>query len=148
MKRFNIDFVVGLFMIAGFLAFVYISLQMGEFSIFSMEKNYILTAEFDSVSGLKQGANIEIAGVNVGRVANVVLNEDNMAVVTLLVSQEVKITDDAIASIRTQGIIGDKYVKIIQGGSDDYLNDGDILTDTESAIDLEELVSKYIFGDV
>ena len=145
MKNINTEMIVGLFMIAGFLAFGYLSLQMGEFSIFDLERNYRLTAEFDNVSGLKVGATIEIAGVNVGKVSDIRLGEHGLARVTLLINQEVKISDDAIASIRTQGLIGDKYIKIIQGADEEMLADGDAIFDTQSSIDFEELVSKYIF---
>ncbi len=147
MKKNGLEFIVGLFMIAGFLAFVYVSLQFGEFSVFSMEKNYKVYAEFDSVSGLKTGAVIEMAGVPVGKVAAIGLGE-NRARVTLQIARDIAITDDAIASIKTQGIIGDKYMKIQQGGAAEKLQPGGVLTETESAVDLEELVSKYIFGKV
>ena len=132
-------------MIAGFLAFGYLSLQMGEFSIFDLEKNYSLKAEFDNVSGLKVGAGIETAGVSIGKVARVALSENGLAKVTMLISPDIKITADAIASIRTQGFIGDKYIKIIQGADEEMLGEGDLIFDTESSIDFEELVSKYIF---
>ena len=145
MKNLSTEFIVGLFMIAGFLAFAYLSLSMGEFSVFNLEKNYSLEAEFDSVSGLKVGAGIEIAGVSIGKVSKVGLGENGLAKVSMLINQDVKITTDAIASIRTQGLIGDKYIKIIQGADEEMLKDGDVIFDTESAIDFEELVSKYIF---
>ena len=148
MKKINFDAIVGLFVLSGFLAFVYMSLQLGEFSVFSMEKTYSVQAKFGNVSGLKRGAIIEMAGVNVGKVSNISLGEDDLAQVELLINNGVKITDDAIASIKTQGIIGDKYIKISQGGSEELLVDGAVITETESALDLEELVSKYIFGDV
>lgn len=145
MKNINTELIIGLFMIAGFLAFGYLSLQMGEFSIFNVEKNYMVAAEFDNVSGLKVGADIEIAGVDIGKVAGISLGEDGLAKVNMLIKQKIKITQDAIASIRTQGLIGDKYVKITQGADEEFLADGDTIFDTESAIDFEELVSKYIF---
>ena len=148
MKKINVDALVGLFVLAGFLAFVYMSLQLGEFSVFSMEKTYSVRAAFGNVSGLKRGALVEMSGVNVGKVSNISLGEDDRAQVELLINNGVKITDDAIASIKTQGIIGDKYIKISQGGSEELLVDGSIITETESALDLEELVSKYIFGKV
>jgi len=145
MKKINTELVVGIFMIAGFLAFVYLSTQMGEFSVFSLERNYRIIAEFDNVTGLKVGAGIEIAGVNVGKVSSITLGEDDLAKVTMLVNREVKITNDAIASIRTQGLIGDKYIKITPGADEAMLQDGEVIFDTESSIDIEELVSKYIF---
>jgi len=132
-------------MLAGFLAFGYISLQMGEFSIFDLQKNYGLEAEFDNVSGLKVGAAVEIAGVSVGKVSKIELGEQGLARVGILINQGVKISADAIASIRTQGLIGDKYIKIIQGADEEMLADGDAIFDTQSSIDFEALVSKYIF---
>jgi len=145
MKNINTELIVGLFMIAGFLAFSYLSLQMGEFSIFNLEKNYSLEAEFENVSGLKVGAGVEIAGVNIGKVAKIELGKQSLAKVTLLINQDIKITEDAIASIRTQGFIGDKYIKIVQGADEEVLKEGDLIFETESSIDFEELVSKYIF---
>jgi phospholipid/cholesterol/gamma-HCH transport system substrate-binding protein len=148
MKKLNLDLMVGIFVLAGFLSFVYLSLQLGEFSVFSMAKTYAVRASFDNVSGLKRGAVVEVAGVVVGKVAAVDLGEHDQATVLLQINKEVRITDDAIASIKTQGIIGDKYVRLSQGGSDSFLVDGGVIFETESAVDLEELVSKYIFGDV
>lgn len=141
----NTELIIGLFMIAGFLAFGYLSLQMGEFSIFDLEKNYSLEAEFDNASGLKVGAAIEIAGVGIGKVAKIELGEQGLAKVTMLIKQDIMITSDAIASIRTQGLIGDKLIKIIQGADEEMLSEGEVIFDTESAVDFEELVSKYIF---
>lgn len=145
MKKINTEFVVGLFMLAGFLAFAYLSSQMGEFSIFSLERNYQIEAEFDNVSGLKVGATVEIAGVTIGKVSEISLGEEDLAKLTLLINRDVDVTADAIASIRTQGLIGDKYIKITQGADEETLGDGGAIFDTESSIDIEELVSKYIF---
>jgi phospholipid/cholesterol/gamma-HCH transport system substrate-binding protein len=145
MKKLNMELAVGLFMVLGFLAFVYLSLQLGEFSIFSMAKQYTVKAEFTNVSGLKEGAEVEIAGVKVGDVATIRLTKDDLAQVTMLIDQKVAITTDAIASVRTQGIIGDKFIRILEGGADKTLKDGGVIQDTEPAIDLEELVSKYVF---
>ena len=148
MKKVNPEFIVGLFIIAGFLAFIYVSLQFGEFSVFAMDENYTVKAEFTNVSGLKVGATVEIAGVGVGKVSEIQLDDMDKALVIMRIDKKTRITDDAIASIRTQGIIGDKYIKILQGGSDVFLQDGDTIFDTESAVDLEEMISKYIFGKV
>ncbi|MFZ5760398.1 MAG: outer membrane lipid asymmetry maintenance protein MlaD [Thermodesulfobacteriota bacterium] len=148
MKKTSLEFFVGVFLIVSFAAFAYISLQFGEFSFFSQGRNYTLVAEFDSVSGLKKGAQVSIAGVDVGKVSAIRLTEDQQARVELYLNRDVKITEDAIASIKTQGIIGDKYIRISQGGSDVFLEEGGLITETESAVDLEELISKYIFGDI
>ncbi len=148
MKKLTTELTVGIFMIAGFLAFVYLSLQLGEFSIFAMEKSYTLQADFDNVTGLKPGATVEIAGVVVGRVAKIVLAPEDMARVVMLIDKDVKIGKDAIASIKTRGLIGDKYIRILQDGGGEPLADGDTIFETESAIDIEALVSKYIFGNM
>lgn len=148
MKKFNIDLVVGLFIIAGFLCFVYLSLRLGEFSVFAGDRTYTLSADFDSISGLKAGATLEVAGVNIGRVSRISLGKDGRAHVEMQINRDVPVSEDAIASVRTQGIIGDKYIRLSQGGSEVMLKDGGKISETESAIDLEEMVSKYIFGKV
>ena len=147
-KKINVELVVGLFMIAGFLCFVYLSLQLGEFSFLSGNRTYDLTADFDNIAGLKVGAVLDIAGVNVGRVAKISLNKNYRARVVLQINRGVQVSEDSSASVRTQGIIGDKYIRITPGGSDVMLKDGGKIIDTESAIDLEELISKYIYGGV
>jgi len=144
----NKEFFVGLFLLAGFAAFVYASLRFGEFSPLTANRYYAIQAEFDSVSGLKVGAAVEMAGVPIGKVSRIALNDQDRAVVEMRIERSVRLSDDALAAIRTQGLIGDKYIKIIQGGSEEPLEEGDVIIDTESAIDLEEMISKYIFGKV
>lgn len=148
MKKISAELVVGLFIIASFLCFVYLSLRLGEFSVFAGDRTYTLSADFESISGLKIGAVIEVAGVNVGRVSAISLGKNERAHVEMQINRELQVNEDAIASVRTQGIIGDKYIRISQGGSEVLLTDGGRITETESAIDLEEMVSKYIFGKV
>lgn len=148
MNRAKLDLVVGLFVLAGFFAFVYLSTQLGDFSPFAAGRQYQVQAEFGSISGLRQGAVVEIAGVRVGRVAAIELSDRLRALVTMRIDREVELSEDTIASIKTQGIIGEKYVSLSPGGSEMLLADGDWLLETESALDLEELVSKYIFGGV
>ena len=148
MKKINLELIVGCFLICGFFVFAYISLQFGEFSLFGQKQNYTINADFDSVAGLKKGAVVTMAGVNIGRVSRIILTEHEQARVSLYLLKDIKITDDAFASVKTQGIIGDKYIKISQGGSDEFLEEGGLITETESALDVEEMVSKYIFGDV
>lgn len=148
MKKVSAELIVGLFLIAGFLVFAYISMQFGEFAWLTRGNRYTLEAEFQNVAGLKEGAVVTIAGVQVGKVEKISLTDDFRALVSLYLPDDVKVTEDAIASIKTQGIIGDKYVRISQGGSMDYLKEGDLIFDTESAVDLEELVSKFVFGEV
>lgn len=146
MRKLNVELIVGLFMITGFLGFAYLSVRLGDVDLFGDSRSYPLQARFNSISGLKEGAFVEIAGVKVGKVAQIHLDkEDYEAVVTLAIDSEVPVQEDSIASIRTAGIIGDRYVNITPGGADDYLQPGAEIEETESAISLEELVSKYIF---
>ena len=145
MRRFNLEIVVGLFMVAGFLCFAWLSIQLGDIDVFG-PKTYSVSANFGSVSGLKSGAIVEIAGVQVGKVTDISFDPDDYsAKVVMSINQGVVLQDDSIASVRTAGIIGDRYIDISPGGSDDLLGDGGRIFETESAINLEELVSKYIF---
>ncbi|MFO7761231.1 MAG: outer membrane lipid asymmetry maintenance protein MlaD [Desulfobia sp.] len=148
MRKITAELIVGLFLIAGFLVFAYISMQFGEFPWLTRGDHYTLEAEFQNVAGLKEGAVVTIAGVQVGRVDKITLTDDFRAMARLYLPRDIKVTEDAMASIKTQGIIGDKYVRISQGGAMNYLKEGDLIFDTESAVDLEELVSKYVFGKI
>ncbi len=145
MKKMNLEMIVGLFLLAGFASFSFIAIKMGDIRLF-MDKSYPVSARFVSISGLKEGAVVELAGVKVGKVSGIELDgEDYEAVVHMDISQAVHLSDDSIASIRTAGIIGDRFIKLTPGGSEDYLGPGGEIQETESAISLEELVSKYIF---
>ncbi len=145
MKRMNIEMVVGIFLIAGLLCLSYLAIRLGDLGLFE-DDTYEVKARFVSISGLKEGAFVELAGVRVGKVSKIDLDvEDYEAEVHLAIAARVKIQEDAIASIRTQGIIGDKFEKITPGGADQYLSDGMEIFETEPAISLEELISKYIF---
>jgi len=145
MKKINLEMIVGLFLLAGFASFSWLAVKMGDIRFF-MEESYPVTARFISISGLKEGAVVELAGVKVGKVSSISLDgSEYEAVVELDINDEVKLQDDSIASIRTAGIIGDRYIKLTPGGSEDYLLPGGEIVETESSISLEELVSKYIF---
>ncbi len=143
MFKAKTELIVGIFVIVGIAAFVYLSVSLGDIKLFGDDK-YNVFASFDSVTGLKVGAKVEIAGVEVGKVSGIKLDVDQ-AVVEMDILNDVKISDDSIVSIRTQGIIGDKYIKLSLGGSDEYIENAGDIFETESAISLEELVSKYIF---
>jgi phospholipid/cholesterol/gamma-HCH transport system substrate-binding protein len=145
MKKMNLEMIVGLFLLAGFASFSWLAVKMGDISFF-MEESYPVTARFISISGLKEGAVVELAGVKVGKVSSISLDgSEYEAVVELDINDEVKLQDDSIASIRTAGIIGDRYIKLTPGGSEDYVSPGGEIVETESSISLEELVSKYLF---
>jgi phospholipid/cholesterol/gamma-HCH transport system substrate-binding protein len=149
MNMVKLEMTVGVFMIIGILCLGYISVKLGKMEIIGGDY-YSVSAEFDSVSGLKQGARIELAGVEVGKVERISLDpkSGDRALVYLKIRSNVKITDDVIASVRTSGIIGDKFIKLTPGGSEHFLKDNDKIRETESAIDIEELVSKFIHGKV
>ncbi len=148
MKKVNVELVVGLFMILGFAGFAYIAIKLGDVELFGQQNNYPVSASFNSVSGLKEGAFVEIAGVRVGKVASIRLDpEEYEAVVTLSIDNGVRLQEDSIASIRTAGIMGDRFVSITPGGAEEYIEPGGEIEETESAISLEELISKYIFKD-
>ena len=144
MKRFQLELVVGAFLIAGIAALAWIAIRMGEVGI--GDGTYPMRARFTSVSGLREGAYVELAGVRVGQVVDIDIDpEEYTAEVLLALENRVVLQEDTIASIRTSGIIGDKFVKITPGGSDIILEAGDIILETEPSISLEELISKYIF---
>jgi phospholipid/cholesterol/gamma-HCH transport system substrate-binding protein len=146
MKKMNVNFIVGLFILFGMGTMAYLSVTIAGVSGYS-DDSYQLIAKFDSSSGLKEGAFIEIAGVKAGKVTNIELDKESFeSIATFVFDGGVILAEDTIASIRTSGIIGDKFVKISPGASDDILKSGDEIIETESSISIEELVSKYIFS--
>jgi phospholipid/cholesterol/gamma-HCH transport system substrate-binding protein len=144
MKKFDLELAVGLFMIAGIVCLGYLSIKLGRLEIVG-GKGYEIQAFFANSGGLKTGSSVVIAGVDVGRVKDVAL-DDYEARVVMWVSSDVRITDDSMASIKTKGLIGEKFVEITVGGSEKILKPGGRIRDTESAVDLEQLISNYIFG--
>jgi phospholipid/cholesterol/gamma-HCH transport system substrate-binding protein len=148
MKKTSIETAVGLFVLIGILCVGYLTVKLGKMEIMGREY-YHLNAQFESVTGLKAGAIIEMAGVPIGKVEAIALDtERQVARVRLKIQSNVVLTDDVIASVKTNGLIGDKYIKLSPGGSDMVLKSGDTIIETESAMDLEELISKYVFGGV
>jgi phospholipid/cholesterol/gamma-HCH transport system substrate-binding protein len=145
MKKFNVEMAVGVFLVVGFLCFAYLSVKLGDVNVFG-DATYRLTARFHSVSGLKEGDVVEMAGVQIGTVKKIELDpKEYEAVVHFDLQSEVRLQEDSIASVRTAGIIGSKYIDITPGGLEEYVAPGGELFETESAINLEKLVSKYIF---
>lgn len=145
MRKLTVEFAVGLFVLAGIASTAYLAVRLGDLTVFA-DDGYELTARFRSISGLKEGAVIEIAGVRVGTVSKINLDPaDYDAVVRLALNPAVQVQEDAIASIRSTGIIGEKYINIAPGGSDTLLQAGEEIAETESSVSLEELIGKYIF---
>jgi phospholipid/cholesterol/gamma-HCH transport system substrate-binding protein len=149
MNMVKLEMMVGTFMLIGILCLGYVSIKLGKMEILGGDF-YSVTAGFDSVSGLKPGARVEVAGVEIGKVDRITLDakSGDRALAYLKIKSGVKITDDVIASVRTSGIIGDKFIKLRPGGSDKMLKENDTIRETESAVDIEELVSKFIHGNI
>lgn len=145
MKKYTIEIVVGLFMGIGILAMVYVSINLGHVDFFSND-NYKLTATFATVTGLKKDTSVEIAGVPVGKVADIKLKE-NQALVTLSINKGVSVQDDTIASIRTQGLLGAQYIELLPGASDVALKNGDEIFDTEPPFDLMLVIKNLAVND-
>ncbi len=147
MKKFDLELAVGFFLLVGIICVGYISIKLGRLELVGT-KRYVLYADFAKAGGIKPGSSVEIAGVEVGRVKSIKLDKDYQALVGLELEERVKIQDDAIASIKTKGLIGERYVEITPGASDKMLASGEKIRETESAVDVEELISKYAFGKV
>lgn len=148
MKRSTIELAVGVFVLIGLLCVAYLSIQLGRMQFLGGDY-YQLTARFVSVSGLKEGASVEIGGVQIGRVGSIALEpEDKVALVTLKIQKNVSLAEDVIASVKTSGLIGDKYISIQPGGAEEMLKPGAAITETESALDLEGIISKFAHGSI
>lgn len=141
-RTFTVEFFVGLFTLVTLLAGAWLSVGLGGIELFGSSR-YQLFAEFDNISGLNEGATVEIAGVPIGTVDAIML-KDPQAIVSLKLERDVKIQDDDIASIRTKGIIGDRYVKISRGASEIFLEAGDTIIETESVVDIEDIIGKLV----
>ena len=143
-KNLGVQFWVGVFFIFGMLCFSYLAVNIAGMK-FSNVGFYTVYAEFKDISGLKDGAPVEIAGVKIGEVKNISLNK-TQALVTLQIKDEFEIRDDDIAQIRTKGIIGDKYIRLSPGGSDMIIKRDGYIADTESSVDFEEIIGKFIYS--
>ncbi|MBI4588358.1 MAG: outer membrane lipid asymmetry maintenance protein MlaD [Candidatus Rokubacteria bacterium] len=146
MRRSALDLGVGIFVIIGILALGWLSVKLGRVE-FLGGRGYQLTADFPSVGGLKPGSAVEIAGVEIGRVEAITL-ADYQARVLMRIRGDVKLQEDAIASIKTKGLIGEKYIRINPGGSERLIQPNGRIREVEAPVDFEELLSKYIFGKV
>jgi phospholipid/cholesterol/gamma-HCH transport system substrate-binding protein len=147
MKQSNIELSVGIFVILGFAAVVWFAIQAGAGMAIG-HSSYPVNARFTNVGGLKSGSQVLIAGVLVGHVKKIDLNPQYAAIVHLDIENGVHLPSDTIASIKTSGIIGDKYIALAPGAESANLPPGGTITDTESALDLESLISRFAFGNV
>src|SRR5713101_5838451 len=146
MERARVNVAVGIFVVIGILALGYLSIKLGRVS-FLGGGGYVVLVDFPATGGLKAGSAVEIAGVEIGRVESIGL-VDYQARVVLRLDRGVQIQEDSIASIKTKGLIGERYIRISPGGSEKIVPPNGRIREVEPPVDLEELLSKYIFGKV
>lgn len=147
-KRTTVETAVGVFMLIGIICIGYLTIKLGKMELLG-ENYYMIQARFQNATGVKAGSQVEISGVQVGQVDTITLDKERqVALVKMKINKGITLSDDVIASVKTSGLIGDRYIKLSPGGSEDVLKDGETITETESAVDIEELVSKYVFGGV
>jgi len=147
MNRRKTEFYVGLFVIIGILCTVYLFVNLGPVN-FNRDRYYPVHGFFTSVSGLKTGARVEMAGVKIGIVSNVSIDKKQLvAKVEFSIDKDIELSEDIIASVKTSGIIGQKYIDILPGGSDIMLEPGEEIYNTESSLDIESIVRKFIFDN-
>ena len=148
MKKYSVETLVGIFVVIGLICVAYMTVKLGKVSLFG-DNYYSLYARFSSASGLREGSPVEIEGIEVGRVARMTLDQERqLALITMKIRNDVKVYDDASAAIKTAGLIGDKFVKIDPGGGGEVLKPEGTITETTTPTDIEDLISKYAFGDV
>lgn len=147
MNHRTIEFFVGCFVLVGLAAVLYLAVQVGGARFFGSD-SYTLNARFSSASGVNPGSRIEIAGVRVGTVKDVVLDDNFYAIVTLELPNSLELDEETIASIKTAGLIGDRYISLSPGGFGEILQPGDTIVDTEAALDIEGLISRFALGGI
>lgn len=145
MDKRKIEFYVGLFVVIGLICGGYLIVFLGEINLIK-NKQYMVYGYFTTVSGLRPGADVEMSGVKIGAVSRISFDKNEMlARVELNIDKNLELPEDIIASVKTSGIIGQKYIDISPGGSGVMLTPGDEIINTESSLDIESLVRKYIF---
>ena len=148
MKKLSIETVVGIFVVIGVICVGYMAVKLGKVS-FLEENVYPLYARFTSVSGLRVGSAVEIYGIDMGTVKRLTIDpERQMALVEMEIRNSLKIYDDAQATVRTSGLIGDKYVKIDPGGAGEVLKAGGLIVQTSVPPEIEDLIGRFAFGSI
>ena len=144
MKKIDLELSVGIFILAGLACLAFLSIKVAKTEIFG-GKGYEIYAVFSDAGGLKEGASVVIAGVRVGHVKSITM-ENYKAKVAISLPFDLKLQEDSIAAIKTRGIIGEKYLVITPGGSEKFIAPGGKIRETMPAVDIEELISNYVFG--
>jgi phospholipid/cholesterol/gamma-HCH transport system substrate-binding protein len=146
MKKVDTELLVGLFMIIGIACLAYLSIKLGRMEVIG-DKGYKLYAEFSEIGGLKKGAAVEIAGVEVGRIKDISLS-NYQAKVEIQIYSGIKLPEDSIAAIKTKGLLGEKYLQISPGGSEEIIPPGGKIRETQPPLDLEKAIGNFIFGKI
>lgn len=143
----KIEIIVGVFVLTGLVSIFYLSFRIGKSELIG-EKTYELYASFSNLSGVSKNTRVEIAGVKVGSVKSIQLDDNFRAVAKIEIPIGLYLDDDTIALIKTSGLIGDRFIELLPGGSGIQLEPNDYIIDTQPAIDLESLISKFSFGGI
>ena len=148
MKSYRHETVAGIFVLIGLVCVGYMTVKLGRVKLLSHD-SYPLYARFSSVSGVRAGNSVEMLGIEIGEVTGFKLDQEKQVVMAeFKIREGIKVYEDAIASIKTSGLIGDRYVSLDAGGSGSILKPGGVITQTESPPDLSDLIGKYAFGDI
>lgn len=146
-KYTRLDLSVGVFVLAGLAALAYLAIKIGGGALVGGD-TVLVRARFNNLGGLAPGAGVLVSGVAVGKVEKVELDDRYAAIATLRVRKDLALPADTMAAIRSSGLIGDKHVALVPGADDVLLAPGELIVDTESAVDLESLISRFAFGGV
>jgi phospholipid/cholesterol/gamma-HCH transport system substrate-binding protein len=148
MKKYALETTVGIFVVIGLLGIAYMTVKLGHVSLLG-EDTYPLLAPFTTASGRGPGNPVNMLGIEVGRVERISLDQKGQrAIVEVRIRKGIRVYDDAIASIKTEGLIGDKYLSIDPGGAGALLPPGGIITQTQPAVDFIDILGKYAFGEI
>lgn len=148
MKKYSNETTVGLFMVVGLIFIAFMAVNLGQLSIFG-DDAYLINARFQKVTGLRTGNPVTMFGLRVGTVSALEIDQDNqMAIVRMKIKNGIRVYEDAIAAIKTEGLIGDKYVDIDAGGGLDPIEPGGMIVDTVSPVDVGDIIGKFAFGSV
>ncbi|QYD69407.1 outer membrane lipid asymmetry maintenance protein MlaD [Paraburkholderia edwinii] len=147
MKKTALDFWVGLFVVLGFIALLFLALKAGNMSSLSFQATYPVKLKFDNIGGLKPRAPVKSAGVTVGRVASIAFDSNTyQALVTIDIDKQYEFPKDSSAKILTSGLLGEQYIGLEPGGDTDMLKAGDTIAMTQSAIVLENLIGQFLYS--
>jgi len=148
MKKYAMETTVGIFLVFGLLCIGYMTVKLGHVSLLG-DNTYSLFARFTTVSGLRAGSPVNMLGIEVGRVGRLTMDQkDQKAVVEIKLQKDIKVYDDAVVSIKTEGLIGDMFLSIDPGGAGKLLGPGGTIIETQPAVDIVDLIGKYAFGEV